>query len=67
MAGPLHSCRISSSEIVNLLEIDEPVSDFSDDNAESKPDFMGNQSGSESDNGITEENSDEGNNSAQSS
>jgi hypothetical protein len=43
MAGPLHSCRISSSEMVNLLEIDKPVSDFSD-SAESKPDFMDNQS-----------------------
>jgi hypothetical protein len=63
MVGPLHSCHISSSETVNLLEIDEPVSDFSDDSAESKPDFMDNQS----DNGIAEENSDEGNNSAQSS
>jgi hypothetical protein len=28
---------------VNLLEIDKPVSDFSD-SAESKPDFMDNQS-----------------------
>jgi hypothetical protein len=28
MAGPSHSCRISSPEIVKLLEIDEPVSDF---------------------------------------
>jgi hypothetical protein len=47
MAGPLHSCRISSSEMVNLLEIDEPVSDSSDDSAQSKPDFMDNQSDSE--------------------
>jgi hypothetical protein len=38
MAGPSRSCHISSTETVNLLEIDEPVSDFS---GESKPDYTG--------------------------
>jgi hypothetical protein len=66
MAGPLCSCHISSPEIVNLLEIDEPVSDFSGESAESEPDYTGNQSGSESNNGTGEENCDEGSNPTQS-
>jgi hypothetical protein len=64
MAGPSHSCCISSPEIVTLLEIDEPVSDFSHESAESEPDYMGNQSDSESGNGIGEESSDEASNPA---
>jgi hypothetical protein len=66
MAGPLHSCHISSPEIVDLFEIDEPVSDFSGERAEGEPDYRGNQSDSESDNGIGEENSDEASNPTQS-
>jgi hypothetical protein len=64
MAGPSHSCHISSSEIVSLFEIDEPVSDFSSESAESEPEYMGNQS--DSDSGIDEENSDEASNPTQS-
>jgi hypothetical protein len=66
MAGPLHSCHICSPEIVNLLEIDEPVSDFSGESVGSEPDYTGNQSDSESNNGIGEENSDEASNPTQS-
>jgi hypothetical protein len=66
MAGPSHGCHNSSPEIVNLLEIDEPVSDFSGESVESEPYYMGTQSDSESSNGIGEENSDEGSNAAQS-
>jgi hypothetical protein len=66
MAGPSHSYHISSPEIVNLLEIDEPVIDFSGENVESEPDYTGNESDSESDNGIGEENSDEASNPTQS-
>jgi hypothetical protein len=66
MAGPSYSCHISSPEIVNLLEIGKPVSDFSGENAESEPDYTGNQSDSESDNGIGEEHSDETGNPTQS-
>jgi hypothetical protein len=62
MAGPSHSCHISSSEIVSLFEIDEPVSDFSSESAESESEYMGNQS----DSGIDEENSDEASNPTQS-
>jgi hypothetical protein len=62
MAGPSHSCHISSPETVNLLEIYEPVSDFSGESADSEPDYTGNQTDSESDNGIGEENSDEASN-----
>jgi hypothetical protein len=65
MAGPSYSCRISSPQIVNLLEIDEPVSDFSGESTESEPDYVGNKSDSESDNGIGEENSDEASNPTQ--
>jgi hypothetical protein len=65
MAGPSHSCRISSPEIVKLMEIDEPVSDFSGESAESESDYMGNQSNSESANRIGNENSDEANNPTQ--
>jgi hypothetical protein len=61
MAGLSHSCHISSPEIVNLLEIDEPVSDFSGESAESEPDYTGSQS----DSGIGEENSDEASNPTQ--
>jgi hypothetical protein len=66
MAGTSRSCHIHSPEIVNLLEIDEPVSDFSGESAESEPDYTGNQSDSESDNGTDEENSDEASNPTQS-
>jgi hypothetical protein len=45
-----------------LLEIDEPVSDFSGESAKSEPDWTGNQSDSGSDNRIGEENSDEASN-----
>jgi hypothetical protein len=44
------------------LEIDKPVSDFYGESAESKTDYTGNQSDSESDNGTGEENSDEASN-----
>jgi hypothetical protein len=44
------------------LEIDEPVSDFSGESAESEPDYTGSQS----DSGIGEENSDEASNPTQS-
>jgi hypothetical protein len=47
------------------LEIDEPVSDFSGESAEGEPDYTGNQSDSESDNRIGEENSDEASNPTQ--
>jgi hypothetical protein len=43
---------MSSPEIVNLLETDVPLSDFSGKSAESEPDYTGNHSDSESDNGI---------------
>jgi hypothetical protein len=43
LAGLPHSCQIYSPEIVNLLEIDEPVSDFSGESAESEPDYTGSQ------------------------
>jgi hypothetical protein len=48
------------------LEIDEPVSDFSDESVGSEPDYTGNHSDSESDSGIGEENSDETSNPTQS-
>jgi hypothetical protein len=54
MACPSRSCHISSPETVNLLEIDEPVSDFPGVSADSEPDYTGNQSDCESDNGICE-------------
>jgi hypothetical protein len=38
MAGSSCSRHISSPEILNLLEIDEPVSDFSGESAKSEPD-----------------------------
>jgi hypothetical protein len=62
MAGLSCSCHISSPEIVNFLEID----DFSGESAEGEPDYTGNQSDSENDNGIGEENSDEASNPTQS-
>jgi hypothetical protein len=65
MAGLSHSCRTSSPEIENLLEIDGPVSDFCGESVESEPDYMDNQSDSESDNGTGEENSDEASNPTQ--
>jgi hypothetical protein len=43
---------MSSPEIVNLLEIDVPVSDFSGKSVESETDYTGNHSDSESDNRI---------------
>jgi hypothetical protein len=48
------------------LEIDEPVTDFSGENVESEPDYTGNESDSETDNAIGEENSDEASNPTQS-
>jgi hypothetical protein len=38
MAGLSRSCHIYSPEIVNLLEIDESVSDFSGESVESEHD-----------------------------
>jgi hypothetical protein len=46
------------------LEIDEPVIDFSGESVECEPDYTINQSGSECDNGIGEENSEEASNPA---
>ena len=40
---------ISNAEIVALLEADVPVSDISDENEESEPDFIGNHTDSDTD------------------
>jgi hypothetical protein len=67
MAGPSLSYHISSPEIVNLFEIDEPVGDFLVKVWKVKLLTWAVKSYSESDNGIGEENSDEASNPAQSS